>query len=341
MQKKVSVIVPVYNVEKYLDRCIGSILCQTYSNIEVILVDDKATDASGVICDEWKNKNDAIIVIHKVKNEGLGFARNTGLEYATGDFILFVDSDDYIDSQLCEKAVNQIEETEADICYFGHKKDIHGTIIESDLSYLKNEYSQDEIINDFLVDTIAQDSRQSGAPRIGMSAWRIMYKADIIRSNRLRFYSERDYLNEDLFFRIHLVKCINRVAVIRENLYYYCFNGTSLTTSYREDRFTASKRMYEKLVEETRCFENLDIQQRCQRAFLNNLLVCIRQEIRCKNRSYDQKKKRLREYCSDPLVTTILDEYPIRELPIQPRLLYLAVKNGWLALLKALVVLKR
>jgi glycosyltransferase involved in cell wall biosynthesis len=337
----VSIIIPVYNVEKFLNRCLRSVLGQTYSNIEIILVDDKATDASGSICDDWAKRTDRIKVIHKIKNEGLGFARNTGLESATGDFILFVDSDDYIDKRLCEKSVKRMEETHADICYFGHKKDINGTIVESDLTFLKDEYSGDEIINNFLINTISQNIDQSGAPRIGMSAWRIMYKANVIRDNGLQFYSERDYLNEDLFFRIHLAKCIGKVAVIHENLYYYCFNGASLTMSYRSDRFEASKRMYEKLIEETACFGNNEIRHRCQRAFMNNLLVCIRQEAKCKNVLRHQINKRLKEYCSDPLVKKILSEYPIQKLPIQPRLLYWAIKKNRIVFLKVLVFMKR
>ena len=91
MQKLVSIIVPVYNVEKYLDRCVRSLLDQTYPNIEIILVDDKAKDSSGEMCDRWASEKSNIRVVHKQINEGLGFARNTGLENASGDYILFVD----------------------------------------------------------------------------------------------------------------------------------------------------------------------------------------------------------------------------------------------------------
>ena len=93
MVEIVSVIVPIYNVEKYLDRCISSIINQTYKNLEIILVDDGSTDKSGAICDNYKIKDCRIKVIHK-QNGGLGYARNSGLDVATGQYVTFIDGDD-------------------------------------------------------------------------------------------------------------------------------------------------------------------------------------------------------------------------------------------------------
>ena len=93
--KLVSIVVPIYNVEKYLKRCVNSLLNQTYKNIEIILVDDGSTDSSGAICDQYKPKDNRIVVVHK-SNGGLSDARNTGIDMARGEYIAFVDSDDYI-----------------------------------------------------------------------------------------------------------------------------------------------------------------------------------------------------------------------------------------------------
>lgn len=97
MSALISIIVPVYNVEKYLRHCLDSLLKQTYKNIEVIMIDDGSKDSSGQICDEYANKHENFCVIHK-KNAGLGMARNTGLEYVHGEYITFLDSDDYLES---------------------------------------------------------------------------------------------------------------------------------------------------------------------------------------------------------------------------------------------------
>ena len=101
----VSVIVPIYNVELYLERCIKSIINQTYRNLEIILVDDGSPDRCPQICDEWCAKDERVKVIHK-DNAGLGMARNTGIEHATGEYVYFVDSDDYIDNDTIEQVLN-------------------------------------------------------------------------------------------------------------------------------------------------------------------------------------------------------------------------------------------
>lgn len=340
MEPLISIIVPVYNTELYLERCVNSLLNQTLEAIEIVLVDDKTKDSSGRICDDIAKQDERVIVVHKDQNEGLGFARNTGLVFAKGKYILFVDSDDYVDLELCQKAMNRIIECEADVCYFGHKRDINGKIIESDLSFLKDTYEGNAIIEDFLKNTIAQAENKSGPPKIGMSAWRILYDASLFQSGKLQFYSEREYLNEDLFFRIALSKQIRKVAVLKENLYYYCFNSSSLTIHYREDRFEASKRMYDKLIEETVFCNSPEMHKRCQRAFMNNLLVCIRQEVKNEKEKGIKSYGRIKTYCCDSLVKRILSEYPIRKMPFSSRVLYNAVNKKWVRVVVLLVNLK-
>ena len=111
---KVSIIVPVYNVEKYLDECMESILSQTYSNLEVILIDDGSTDSSGNVCDNYKALDNRIVVIHK-PNGGLSSARNAGMDIATGDYLIFVDSDDIISLNMVSEMMKKADETGAQI----------------------------------------------------------------------------------------------------------------------------------------------------------------------------------------------------------------------------------
>ena len=114
MKERISVVVPVYNVEQYLEKCVNSIINQTYKNLEIILVDDGATDKSGKLCDELAKLDNRIMAYHK-KNGGLSDARNYGVERATGDYIGFVDGDDYIDAEMYEKLYEAIKKENVDV----------------------------------------------------------------------------------------------------------------------------------------------------------------------------------------------------------------------------------
>ena len=121
MKKLVSIIVPIYNVEQYLDRCIESLVTQSYINLEIILIDDGSKDTSGDICDLWAQRDKRIRLVHK-ENGGLSDARNKGLDIATGDIISFIDSDDYISKYFYEKLINIMEQTDSDIVECQFKK---------------------------------------------------------------------------------------------------------------------------------------------------------------------------------------------------------------------------
>ena len=114
MNNKISIIIPVYNVENYIERCIDSLISQSYINLEIILVDDGSTDKSGEICDRYAVVDNRIKVIH-IKNSGRGEARNIGLSQANGQYIGFVDSDDWVEKDLYKYLIENIEETKADI----------------------------------------------------------------------------------------------------------------------------------------------------------------------------------------------------------------------------------
>ena len=129
MDEKISVIVPVYNVEQYLERCVDSIINQTYKNLEIILVNDGSTDNSGQLCDELAKKDDRIRVIHK-KNGGLSDARNVGIDEAESELIGFIDSDDYIDEDMYELLINNMKNANADLSMCGHF-DVYNNVPEA------------------------------------------------------------------------------------------------------------------------------------------------------------------------------------------------------------------
>lgn len=232
---KVSIIVPIYNVEKYLGRCMESLLNQTLKDIEIIMVDDGSPDNCPIMCDEYAQKDKRIKVIHK-KNAGLGYARNSGLEIATGEYVAFVDSDDFVELTMYERLYSMATTYDADTVYCGfykwydNKKCIKYKQVEK-IQQFKNT----EVIN-LLLDFIASDHSTKTDWKYEMSVWHSLYSRKIIYSNHLLFKSERELLSEDLPFQLIYLRHAHNVIYIPETLYYYCLNNTNSLTHSSYDR---------------------------------------------------------------------------------------------------------
>lgn len=141
----ISVIVPVYNVSRYIDRCMTSLLKQTYENIEIILVDDGSPDDCGFKCDQYARTDSRVYVIHK-KNAGLGMARNSGLDIAKGKYVAFIDSDDYVDEQMFERLYDRLKHEKADTCfcrYYDRTSDGQNLLARE--VYKKSLYCEEEV----------------------------------------------------------------------------------------------------------------------------------------------------------------------------------------------------
>lgn len=217
-ENKISVIVPVYNREKFIDRCVESIIRQTYKNLEIILVDDGSTDNSGTICDAWAKKDNRIKVFHK-ENGGVSSARNLGLDNSTGEYIAFVDSDDSLFSDAYMTAVRYMEEYNLDLLAFGVK-----TIWPERDSETKLDielFSQD-------------DWEKNGAQFLkalvgGGVVWNKLYKKDIISENNLRFDTKIS-MGEDTRFNISYLEYADRIKCIPRVLYNFYIFGQNTTS---------------------------------------------------------------------------------------------------------------
>ena len=205
---QVSIIVPVYQVETYLRQCIDSILAQTFTDFELILVDDGSKDKSGEICEEYAGKDGRVRVIHK-ENGGLSDARNAGLEQAAGEYFMFVDSDDYIAPTMIERLYNSIQSESADIaacnfCYVFDKKE-------------KKDFStamEAEVLQGSEIFYYRKNDRSYGFWTV---AWNKLYKSETFRNVRFRFGK----YHEDEFWANDIYQLEIRVATIPECLYYY------------------------------------------------------------------------------------------------------------------------
>lgn len=225
-----SIVVPIYNVELYLDRCVESLVRQTYTALEIILVDDGATDRCPEICEEWAKKDVRIKVIHK-SNAGLGMARNTGLDTASGEYICFVDSDDYLVSDAVERCVATLEEHMADTVLFGRYDAYpNGDVVEDRTHVVKCVYAEDSVSDALLPELLT-----SGVG-YGVSACSKVFSVKIINENKISFRSEREIISEDAFFCLDYFSKSKKAVVIPDRLYCYFKNANSLSRTYRDDR---------------------------------------------------------------------------------------------------------
>lgn len=239
----VSVVLPIYNVEKYLDRCVESIVNQTYTNLEILLIDDGSPDNCPRICEEWKQKDSRIRVIHK-ENQGLGMARNTGIEHATGEYICFFDSDDYVDTQTIADCVAAAQADNADIVCFGlHELDVSGNVKTSLIPHA-GVYRQEQVRQTFLPNLIAADPNTGVYMGVRMCAWDAMYSMDLIRRKGWRFTSERQILSEDVYSLLELYAWVETVVVLPKAFYFYRVNNASLSRVFRRDRYQRIRHFY-------------------------------------------------------------------------------------------------
>lgn len=217
--KKVSVIMPVYNVEEYVEQAIMSVLKQTYSNFELIIVDDGTEDNSALICEGYMKKDSRIQLIHK-RNGGLSDARNYGLKYAKGDYIYFIDSDDYIEENLLKKCVETIERDSSDMVVFNYRKveqngnDIGNSMFRPEIIDIDDEYS---FISSYLLEY-----------KLGWEAWGRMFRAKVIKENNLFFWNNKEIFAEDLAFFLVFSSYMQRVSVISDILYNYRIRDDSI-----------------------------------------------------------------------------------------------------------------
>lgn len=234
----ISIVVPVYNVENYLDRCLISLVNQTYTNLEIILVDDGSTDTSGSKCDQWAKSDSRIKVIHK-SNAGLGMARNTGIENAKGDFLFFIDSDDFVDTKLVEKCLEAQTADKSEIVVYGYSHYKDGNIIK-EISFERKKYYGVEVQKEFLPLMICSD----GKTKYPGSAWSKMYSKEYIEKYKFRYCSERKFISEDYYSNLILFKRIESISIIPETLYFYCHNASSLSKTFRKDRLEKNNFQY-------------------------------------------------------------------------------------------------
>lgn len=210
VRKLISVLIPVYNTEKYLNECINSVLNQTYKELEIILIDDGSTDSSGAICDKFADLDARIKVIHN-NNSGVSVSRNTGIEASTGEYICFVDSDDFLPLDSIEKLYTAIVENEVEIVFGNYCLCYNGKLFKKDLKHIPGKHSTNEY-------KLIDDGTLSGIT-FG-NVWGAIYSAKLIKDNSIKF-NENLKVNEDGIFNIKCCNSAKHIYIEKTSVYNY------------------------------------------------------------------------------------------------------------------------
>ena len=348
-QPLISVIVPVYNTERYLERCIASLRKQTLEDIEIILVDDDSTDSSLEICYKLANEDNRIKVLSKV-NEGAGMARNAALAIASGAYIGFVDSDDFIEPEMFETLYSRARKYDSDLVLSGvvfvdgSMFSEVGECIRKSYFDVDTQFDNTETLQKLRMGIVGAAPEDADDSKYGMSIWKCLFRHEIIKQNGIVFKSEREIFSEDALFMIDYISCIQKATGIPEAFYNYCRNGESISKSYKKDRFEkclvfaaeVEKRFKKDIKpEEYRIYIHRFLQAMCR-------VVCSQEIVHAAEHKtgYIALRKRLKAVCTHSLSVRSLKEYPIRTLPLKQSVFAYAMKYRLYLVQKLLVQLR-
>lgn len=285
----ISVVVPVYNVEKYLNRCVESIKNQTYENLEIILVDDGSPDKCPKLCDDFKKNDKRIKVIHK-KNGGLSDARNRGIDIAKGKYITFIDSDDYVKKEYVELLYHTLKKFNSDISICSHSVEYeNGSIIDKSCN-IEKAYSKEEALENMMY-----------GKNIDTSSWGKLFKIELF--NKIRFPINR--LFEDSATTYLLFDLAEKISYSGKSMYFYEIRNDSITSSNfnskkmdliisTKEMYSFIERKYPKLIKAAK--------RRLMYSYLSTLTQMIKSknvDKNLKNNVYTYIKKNRKEILSD------------------------------------------
>lgn len=335
----VSIIVPVYNVEKYLKECVNSIINQIYWNLEILLIDDGSSDNSGNICDQFARLDQRIKVFHK-SNEGLGLTRNYGLSLSKGKYVMFVDSDDYIEDGIISRMVYVAETEEADLVVEGYKKVTTSGNIIFEEKYKYELFEHESIINLFLPRMVGSSPGKRDS--IFTTVCSKLYLRNRITYHNIHFKSEREFQSEDLAFQFDIAQFLNKVIVTDKSGYFYRTNPKSLTTIYKADRFKEIKKVYLYVLDK---MKRLNISKeelfRAEKMLYVQLRAVINQENPNINHlNTIQSINNIRLIMKDDIVRQSVESYPIHKLKFKQKVFLYLLKHRMAILMELLVRIK-
>lgn len=279
---KISIIIPVYNVAQYLRQCVDSVIHQSYKNIEIILVNDGSTDGSLAICEEYKQKEERIVLLNKA-NGGLSDARNFALPKATGDYVWFVDSDDWIAQNAVEILVTNVVAFQCEVLGFSYINYYEDT----------NKFSEDEYAQD--IPSTNGNGYILFSKFFFPSACTHLYSRMFLEKNQLQF--KVNQLHEDDYFNFSCFGKIKKIAKIKEGLYYYRRRENSITTSVSKEILVKRMDSYIELIQLFKTIKDIDAAflSKKANAYQRNLYELLQHYVLLKTTTFSEKYSQIQK----------------------------------------------
>lgn len=326
----VSIIVPVYNVEKYLEKCVNSLIDQTYQNLEIILVDDGSKDSSGILCDRFANQDKRIKVIHK-PNEGLSSARKAGIDALTGEYVMIVDGDDWIDEDTVSSCVQKIVEYPNVQCVlFSYIKEYQRNSIPIHVLDKTEHFGKRLVVEKIYRRLFGLFSEELNHPeRMNNieSCCMKLYEASIIRKGKF-FDTKEVGSSEDALFNIYALFDLEEAYYIDKNFYHYRKVAESITNSYRPQLVEQWGKLFD-------IIENIIVEKKLGKDYmlaLNNriaLSICGigMNELSNPNEKMFGHIRNIRKYINSPRYIRAVRQLELRRMPITWKVFMLSCKG--------------
>ncbi len=324
----ISIVIPVYNAEQYLAQCLDSVLGQTYPELEVICVDDGSKDASADILKAYQQKDPRVVICSQA-NQGLSGARNTGIDKARGEWCMFVDSDDRLASDCCQKAISCSKDT--DLVFFSYIREFASKSLPKTIFADKDIIFEGEGFHRLfqrLISPMGEDLRHPEKIDSLSTAWGKLYKTDIIKDHHIQFIDTKEIGTEDLLFNVYYFTYIKSAYYLASCLYHYRkLENASLSSANKPRLIEQWETLYKRIGEWIAPMNDSDLMA----ALTTRKALCIigvGLNILFANESHREKYKKLKDFMQKDWYREAVAQLPLGFFPLHWRAFFACVKKN-------------
>lgn len=328
----ISIIVPVYKAEPYLLQCVNSLLNQTYQNLEIILVDDGGTDNCPTLCDQFSRNDSRVISIH-IANSGVSAARNIGLSYSHGDYIMFLDSDDWMDAEACQSAIDSSLKYDADVVFWPfccEYSDDGSNSVQKSLFLNADHYFDENESRDLFRLFIGPFGQYLNKPYLQdrlSTVWGKLYRAEIIKDNTILFEDITQIGSEDTLFNIQVFSYVHRAVYLNHFwTHYRKTNSGTLTAAYKPDLAARFFRLFDHIrIYLTNRNEDTTFYNALNNRIVLSLIGLGQNEVRSQT-GIKKSISAIRSIITNKIYLEAIASFPIHDLPLWGRVFFTLAK---------------